>query len=292
MTKIPYVEKLRQRRAVREMEKLKKKGYAISPITVKGRELAKTFWGKAWCRNLEQYSDFKSRLPRGRNYLRSGYVLDLQIGAGEINGFVMGSGIYMGSDVYKVTLKIRPTTKARWRAICSDCVGEIGSLVELLQGRLAKGVMERLCLQNTGLFPSPKDIKLSCSCPDWAKMCKHVAAILYGVGSRLDEQPELLFRLHKVNEAELIAKAGKKLSLSSAQEVPANILDSNEDLSAMFGLDIVGGINSNRKRSGKALSTKAPSLTKIVKKESKGAAAKRHASAKKDEQSKRQIKKV
>jgi uncharacterized Zn finger protein len=79
-------------------------------------------------------------------------------------------------------------------------------------------------------------------------MCKHVAAILYGVGSRLDEQPELLFRLHKVNEAELIAKAGKKLSLSSAQEVPANILDSNEDLSAMFGLDIVGGINSNRKR--------------------------------------------
>ncbi len=239
MTKIPYVEKLRQRRAVREMEKLKKKGYAISPITVKGRELARTFWGKAWCRNLEQYSDFKSRLPRGRNYLRSGYVLDLQIGAGEINGFVMGSGIYMGSDVYRVALKIRPATKARWRAICSDCAGEISSLVELLQGRLAKGVMERLCQQNTGLFPSPKDITLSCSCPDWAKMCKHIAAVLYGVGSRLDEQPELLFRLHRVNESELIAKAGKRLPLSKARQAPEKILGSGHDLSALFGLDIV-----------------------------------------------------
>jgi uncharacterized Zn finger protein len=251
VTKIPYVEKLRQRRALREMEKLKKKGHAISPITVKGRELAKTFWGKAWCRNLEQYSDFKSRLPRGRNYLRRGYVLELQIGAGEITGFVMGSGICMGSDVYRVKLKIRATTKARWRAICSDCAGEIGSLVELLQGRLAKDVMERLCKQNTGLFPTPKDIELSCSCPDWARMCKHVAAILYGVGSKLDDKPELLFRLHKVDETELIDRAGKKLSLSNRKQVSTNVLDSDEDLSALFGLDIVEKINSNSKRFGK-----------------------------------------
>ncbi len=262
MTKIPYVEKLRQRRAVREMEKLKKEGYAISPIKVKGRELAKTFWGKAWCRNLEQYSDFKSRLPRGRNYLRSGYVLDLQIGAGEINGFVMGSGIYMGSDVYRVTLKIRPTTKARWRAICSDCAGEIGSLVELLQGRLAKSVMERLCLQKTGLFPSPKDIELSCSCPDWAKMCKHVAAILYGVGSRLDEQPELLFSLHRVNESELIAKASKRLPLSKARQAPEKILGSGYDLSALFGLDIVETPVSEREHVRKSLSHVSDTATR------------------------------
>jgi uncharacterized Zn finger protein len=280
VTKIPYVEKLRQRRALREMEKLKKKGHAISPITVKGRELAKTFWGKAWCRNLEQYSDFKSRLPRGRNYLRSGYVLDLQIGAGEITGFVMGSGIYMGSDVYRVKLKIRATTKARWRAICSDCAGEIGSLVELLQGRLAKDVMERLCKQNTGLFPTPKDIELSCSCPDWARMCKHVAAILYGVGSKLDDKPELLFRLHKVDETELIARAGKKLSFSNRKQVPTNVLDSDEDLSALFGLDIVEKINSNSKRFGKAPSTVTSSLTEAVKKSSTRAATRRNASTK------------
>jgi uncharacterized Zn finger protein len=270
------------------MEKLKKKGYAISPITVRGRELAKTFWGKAWCRNLERYSEFKSRLPRGRNYLRSGYVLDLQIGAGEINGFVMGSGIYMGSDVYRVKLRIRPTTKARWRAICSDCAGEIGSLVELLQGRLAKGVMERLCQQNIGLFPTPKDIELSCSCPDWARMCKHVAAILYGVGSRLDDQPELLFRLHKVDETELTAKAGQTLSLSNRQQVPTNVLDRDQDLSALFGLDIVEEANSHRKRFGKAPSKVTSSLTEAVKKHSTRTATRRDASAKSADLAKRQ----
>src|SRR5947209_9605560 len=181
----------RRRQAAREMAKLAKKGRQTSPVVIEGRKIAKSFWGKAWCDNLERYSDFSNRLPRGRTYVRNGSVIDLQIEAGEVKALVSGS------DIYKVAVKVAPVSKSRWQAICQDCAGAIDSLIELLQGRFSKGVMERVCRQKTGLFPSPDEINLSCSCPDWASMCKHVAAVLYAIGARLDQKPELLFRLHQ-----------------------------------------------------------------------------------------------
>ena len=224
----PYVSVAeRRRQALRETDKRRKKGHVVSPVTVEGRAIVKTFWGKSWCDNLERYSDFANRLPRGRTYVRNGSVIDLQISSGEIKALVSGS------EIYEVTVKVAPVTKARWRSICKDCAGAIDSLIELLQGRLSTGVMERICLRNTGLFPSPKEIKLSCSCPDWAEMCKHVAAVLYGIGARLDQQPELLFRLHGVDEKELIAHADVAFPLakkgpeqrSSAGKTFPNFLD-------------------------------------------------------------------
>lgn len=226
----PYVSVAeRRRKALKKMEGLRKKGRIISPVSVDGRTIAKTFWGKAWCENLESYSDYENRLPRGRTYVRNGSVVDLQIAASQITALVSGS------EIYAVKVEILPVAKPRWKSICEDCGGSIDSLVELLQGRLSKGVMERISQQQTGLFPSPKEIKLSCSCPDWAEMCKHVAAVLYGVGARLDQQPELIFRLRDVNEKELIASAGK--SLPSAKKSPARALG-GEDLSKLFGLDM------------------------------------------------------
>jgi uncharacterized Zn finger protein len=228
----PYVTVAERRReAAREMEKLKKKGHPVSPVVIEGRTMARTFWGKAWCENLERYSDYENRLPRGRAYVRNGSVLDLQIGGGEVGAMVSGS------QIYKVAVKVTPVSKARWRSICLDCAGTIDSLVELLQGRFSKGVMERMCRQGTGLFPSPGEIQLSCSCPDWASMCKHVAAVLYAIGARLDQQPELLFKLHKVDEKELIAKAGKGLPLGGKTPAPEKTLGS-EDLSTIFGLEM------------------------------------------------------
>jgi uncharacterized Zn finger protein len=198
---------------------------------LEGRTIVKTFWGKAWCDNLERYSDFENRLPRGRTYVRNGSVIDLQIAPGEIKALVCGS------EIYKVKVKVAPVAKARWESICKDCAGAIDSLIELLQGRFSKGVMERVCRQKTGLFPSPDEIRLSCSCPDWADMCKHVAAVLYGIGARLDQQPDLLFRLHNVDEKELIAGAGQALPLAKKAPAAKKVL-SGEDLSALFGLDI------------------------------------------------------
>ena len=221
----------RRRKAAREMEKRKKQGNAVSPVSIEGRTIAKTFWGKAWCENLERYSDYANRLPRGRTYVRNGSVVDLQITAGAIRAYVSGS------ELYEVELKVAPVAKAKWKSICKDCAGGIDSLVELLQGRLSKGVMERICRQNHGLFPSPDEIQLSCSCPDWAGMCKHVAAVLYGIGARFDRQPELLFRLRMVDEMELIAHAGKATPLAK-QGLAASKLLGGEDLSEIFGLDM------------------------------------------------------
>lgn len=235
----PYVSAAeRRQKSLRELERLRKKGRSISPVTVEGRIIAKTFWGKAWCDNLERYSDYANRLPRGRTYVRNGSVIDLQIARGDIQALVSGS------EIYRVTVKVAPVTKARWNSICEDCAGAIDSLVELLQGRFSKGVMERICQRDIGLFPSPKEIKLSCSCPDWADMCKHVAAVLYAIGARLDQQPELLFRLHEVDEKQLIANAGAALPLSKKGPDAAKVL-ADEDLSELFGLDIAASTAAN-----------------------------------------------
>jgi uncharacterized Zn finger protein len=170
-------------------------------------------------------------LPRGRTYVRNGCVVDLQIARGEVTAMVAGS------DLYRITIAISPVKISRWKAICRDCAGTIDSLVELLQGRLAKGVMDRVCREGDGLFPSPSEIKLSCSCPDWADMCKHVAAALYGIGARLDEKPQLLFVLRGVDENELIANAGTDLPLSKATPHAAKVLD-HGDVGALFGLEM------------------------------------------------------
>ncbi len=241
---VPVAE--RRRKAQRELEKRRKKGEAVSPVVIKGRTIATTFWGKAWCENLERYSDYANRLPRGRTYVRNGSVVDLRITPGEIHAHVSGSSLY------KVVLKLTPVAKGRWDGICKDCAGTIDSLVELLQGRLSKGVMERICRQGQGLFPSPAEIRLSCSCPDSAYMCKHVAAVLYGVGARFDQQPELLFRLRGVEERELIAGASKTVPLSRQNPSAGKVLG-DEDLSAMFGLDMAGDA-----RAGEASSSPKP----------------------------------
>src|SRR5690349_6604564 len=170
----------KRKRAERELAKLRKRGRAVAPVAIEGRKIAKNFWGVSWCSNLERYSDFASRLPRGRSYVCNGLVIDLQIEKGRIAAKVSGS------ELYDVTVSIAPVAAKRWQAICRDCSGTIDSLVELLQGRLAKSVMDRVCRQGDGLFPAPSEIKLSCDCPDSAGMCKHIAATLYGVGARLD----------------------------------------------------------------------------------------------------------
>ena len=221
----------RRRQAEREAARLRKKGQTLAPVRVEGRAIAGTPWGKAWCDNLERYRDYESRLPRGRTYVRNGSVIDLQIGPCEIKALVSGSAIY------RVAIGITAMPAARWRALCGDCAGRIDSLVELLQGRLSQGVMERMCRQGAGLFPKPSEIRFACTCEDHASMCKHVAAVLYGVGARLDERPELLFRLRGVDAGDLLA--GLDAAVPASRSAGARTLEA-EDVSALFGLDLAG----------------------------------------------------
>lgn len=214
---------------------LAKKGKAsgLSPVMIEGNKIASSFWGKAWCDNLERYSDYANRLPRGRSYVRNRCVIDLQIASGEVKAQVSGSSLY------KITVTVAPLDDKAWRAICRDCSGSIDSMVELLQGRLSKAVMDRVCRAGDGLFPAPKSINLACSCPDGAYMCKHVAATFYGVGARLDRQPELLFVLRGVDLQQLIQQASAIPGVA-AGTAPANIdkVLRDADLASLFGLDI------------------------------------------------------
>ena len=231
----PYVPVANRRAiAARELEKLRKKGRKVSPVVLEGRTIARTFWGKSWCENLERYSDFENRLPRGRTYVRNGSVVDLQIERGQVRAMVSGSALYM------VRIDIDTIPKARWEAICEDCLGSVTSLVELLQGRISKNVMERVCREGDGLFPSPREIKMRCSCPDWADMCKHTSAVLYGVGARFDLEPDFLFALRGADRSELIAGAGRNLPIPQAA-VAAERFIADDDVAALFGIELEPG---------------------------------------------------
>jgi uncharacterized Zn finger protein len=209
---------------------MKKAGQHVSPVEIAGRKIATTFWGHAWCKNLEAYSDFSNRLPRGRTYARNGSVIDLQIEAGHVRALVSGT------DLYTVGIEIKPLPKKKWTKITDQCAGRIDSLVELLQGTLSKGVMEIVTRKGEGLFPSPREITLSCSCPDWATMCKHVAATLYGVGARLDHEPELLFTLRGVDPTEMVEVAIDQPT--GAGETRKGRVLATDELSSVFGVDI------------------------------------------------------
>jgi len=195
----PYVSVAERRaKAQKQLEKMKKKGLKVQPVQLAGRKIADSFWGKGWCDHMESFSDYANRLPRGRSYVRNGSVCHLEIHGGNIKAIVSGS------QLYNVSITISPLKKMKWDAVRSACYGRIGSLIDLLRGKLDRGVMEIVSDRENGLFPLPGEITFNCDCPDWAGMCKHVAAVLYGVGTRLDYSPEMLFILRGVNHEELI----------------------------------------------------------------------------------------
>ena len=194
---VPVAE--RKEKARKQAEKLRKKGDSRAPVVIAGRTIAATFWGKAWCQNLEQYGDYENRIPRGRAYVRNGSVLDLKIGTARVDALVSGT------HLYSVAIEIRPLKSQVWNGTKRACTGRIGSLLELLQGKLSREVMEVVTHPQTGLFPEPAEISFRCSCPDWANPCKHIAAVYYLLGERFDEDPFLLFELRGRSKEQVIA---------------------------------------------------------------------------------------
>jgi uncharacterized Zn finger protein len=273
----PYVSAAERRQAAdRTVAKMQKGGQMLAPVAASRGAIAKSFWGKAWCRNLERYSDYSSRLPRGRTYLRNGSVIDLKIGAGEVTAQVMGSSLY------RIKVSIREVAAAHWQGLARDCARSIDTLVELLQGQLSTAVMERITRMGTGLFPSPTEISFSCSCPDSAAMCKHVAATLYGIGARLDSAPELLFGLRKVDAKELIARAAEGGSPIRNQPDAGRVLDSSK-LADVFGIEFgieFGGVepkpsHKSTPKNGKSVAPpKAKSAHRVAKRTARGKSAK------------------
>jgi len=240
----------RRRKAQRKMDQLRKKGQKIHPVEIEGRKIARTFWGKAWCDHMESLGDFANRLPRGRTYVRNGSVCHLEITKGRIRAMVSGSSLY------KIDVKINMLPKAKWGRTKSLCAGQIGSLIELLQGKLSSGVMQIITDAKEGLFPAGSEIDLKCNCPDSAYLCKHLAAVLYGVGSRLDENPELLFLLRGVRHEELIDTNVNQAVTGAMARGGSRRTVATTDLADVFGIDI--GTTSN----GSKVASKAPATTR------------------------------
>ena len=224
----PNVKEQRQN-AARESQRLAKSGEKLSPVVIEGRAIASSVWGKAWCDNLESYRDFEYRLPRGRSYVRHHAVIDLKVSAGQISGLVCGA------EVYSVEVAIKPLAQAHWSRIKTQCAGQVGSLIELLEGRLSEAVMRIITHRDGGLFPKPAEIQMDCSCPDSATMCKHVAAVMYGVGARLDHQPELLFALRNTDHTDLIAQAA---DFEVTRKVSGRKTIADDALGSVFGIEI------------------------------------------------------
>lgn len=229
----PYVSVAeRRRKALAAAKKMSKKGQPCSPINLPGKTIANTFWGKAWCNNLEAYSDYENRLPRGRTYVRNGSVIDLQISAGKVEALVQGS------ELYKIAIALKPLPPKQWSDFKARSAGKVANLLDLLQGRLSKDILSDITALGSGLFPSPKEIDLDCSCPDWADMCKHVAAVLYGVGARLDEKPELFFTLRGVRMEELITAASSTATAPLGGSTATGKEIEESALGDIFGVEI------------------------------------------------------
>ncbi len=223
-------------KSARKLEQLRKKNPDIRPILIEGRAIARTWWGKSWNINLEGYADYSNRIGRGRSYVRHGAVLDLRIEPGKVESLVQGSR----ARPYKVTVKIKPIEKRIWRNIVSACEGRLESLERLLAGKFPKALGEIFMARGKGLFPSPEEIEFDCSCPDWAYMCKHVAAALYGIGARLDQDPGLFFKLRKAAIKDLVARAVKDKSrklLTKAGKKGKRVIP-EADVGDLFGIDM------------------------------------------------------
>jgi uncharacterized Zn finger protein len=220
----------RRARAQQRLKTLARKGKKPSPIVIEGRTIATTFWGKAWCAYVEGHAALVNRLERGRSYVRNGMVIDLEVTKGQVRALVSGT------DLYEVAIEIAPLPASRWKAVRRRCGGRIGTLVELLAGRFSSAVMEVLSHRENGLFPARGEMALRCSCPDGEWVCKHVAAVVYGVGARLDHAPELLFTLRGVDGADLIAEAAR-VGQGAAAQPGANGLAADQ-LEDIFGIEL------------------------------------------------------
>jgi uncharacterized Zn finger protein len=228
----PYVSVAERRlEAVRLAKQEAQAGRAMSPVVIEQRTIATTFWGQAWCQNVEHYSDYDNRLPRGKRYVRNGSVIDLKVERGAILALVSGS------SVYRVRLDVASLAPNRWKQLCQQCSGSVASAVELLQGRVDRAVMSAMSSRQSGLFPASNELKMTCSCPDSARLCKHVAAVLYGVGARLDDHPELLFALRGVDFNELVSAAASGEALIQGKRSGRRKLDSGA-IAAVFDIEL------------------------------------------------------
>jgi len=224
----------KREKARKQIENLKKKNPNLAPIIIEGKAIATTWWGKAWNKNLEIYADYSNRISRGRSYVRNGAVVDLKIETGVVRALVQGSE----RKPYEIVINISPLSNEKRASILSLCNHKIDGLAELVEGNFPKELEEIFTLKGKGLFPTDKEIKFSCSCYDWAEMCKHVTAALYGIGARFDEDPTLFFKLRNIDFEVFLKKTieQKMQSLLENSDKKSRRMLDDKDVFELFGV--------------------------------------------------------
>lgn len=209
------------------------------------RRFGMTWWGRRWISALEALGAiYQNRLPRGRTYARRGAVVDLQLGPGRVTARVQGRR----RRPYRVTIRIPVFEEASWRAVTEALAGRVGHAAALLEGRMPEEVDEVLEGCGVSLFPRPGELETSCSCPDWANPCKHVAAVHYVLAETFDKDPFLLPALRGREREVLLAglraaRAGAQASVVVEEPergpIPIEALGARELLDARGDLEAV-----------------------------------------------------
>ena len=165
-------------------------------------EFGRTWWGRAWVDALEQRARLDpNRLPRGRDYARSGAVGELILAPGEARARVQGRK----TEPYEVRIRVRRFTDAEWDRVLTAISARLGHAAALLDGELPPQIAEDAAGAGLDLLPGGGEIGPRCSCPDDADPCKHSAAACYLVTDALDADPFVLLLLRGRTRDQVLA---------------------------------------------------------------------------------------
>ena len=227
----------KQDRLQQMVKQLQDEGRVLHPAKADGKKIAKSFWGYSWVRHIESYQDYESRLPRGRSLLRNNAVLDLTITGNQAEALVFDQ------ELYEIRIIMEPVDPAQLKQIQTLCAGKINSLLDLIQGNLSEDILQILSDPEKGLFPRYDEIRFICNCLDDSILCKHAAAVLYGIGPVLDQKPDLFFSLRGIDYSMLFSGIDAEKITDDPQTSDQTAAFHDIDLEKTFGIELDPGIS-------------------------------------------------
>ncbi len=164
----------------------------------------KTWWGEQWLNSLNNI-DYSNRLPRGATYARKGAVKKISIKGNRIAAKVQGTRV----RPYNIDIIMPPFFDPELSNFIKELSRRPAIISKMLNRELDPAVLSLAEQFNLKVFPKQwSDLKMNCSCPDWAVPCKHLASVIYKVSAEIDNNPFLVFSLHNVDLLAELEKLG------------------------------------------------------------------------------------
>ena len=192
-------------------------------------QFSRTWWGQRFIAALEEFTD-EARLGRGRSYASNGRIIEYTLSKGTVTAKVRGSinpyfGVYK-EPIYKTSITIKAITSNDWAKVIRQIASRADLITKLLMNEMPDTIEDAFSGLGLHLLPhSERDFETSCSCPDWANPCKHIAGVYYLLASALDNDPFLMFELRGLSREDLHTE----LTRSPLGKILASALDSDEE---------------------------------------------------------------